>query len=227
MAPPDLSTLPLFAGLTAEEIAQLTILLHRTQVAAGTTLMTAEHPGEVAYLILTGTIKVHVEQADGRDVLLAILGPGALVGELSLLDKQPRSASAVTLEPATLYWIDRVALQAALQRMPMLTYNLASLLARRLRLANVQIQALATQDVFGRVARQVLAFAEQYGTPTPEHEIVIPLRLTQSDFASLVGASRARVNQVLSYYQQQRYLSIHRNFHMTIHNPDALTQRCQ
>ncbi len=189
--------------------------------------MTAEQPGEVAYIILTGTVKVYVEQADGSDAILAILGRGELVGELSLIDTPSRSATVETLEESTLVWIDKMTFQELLQRMPMLTYNLVRILARRLRLANAQIQALATQDVFGRVARQLLAFAEAYGQLNTNGATVIPLRLTQSDLASLVGASRVRVNQVLSLYQQRHFITVHPNHHITVLNVQALAQRCQ
>ena len=81
--------------------------------------------------------------------------------------------------------------------MPRLAYNLLGILARRLRLASSQIRALASPDLSGRVARQVLAFGEADGERAADGSIVIPLQLKQSDLAGLVGASRARVNQVL------------------------------
>jgi CRP/FNR family cyclic AMP-dependent transcriptional regulator len=201
-------------------------------VAAGTTLMMVDQPGDVVYIILTGTVKIHVEQTDGSAVILAILGPGTVVGEMSIIEslgsgEVGRSATVVTLEESTLGWIDRTAFRSCLETMPMLALNLLRILARRLRLANAQIQSLAAQDVFGRVARQLLAFAQEYGQTTPEGTVLIPLRLTQSDLASLVGASRVRVNQVLVHYQQRAYISIAQNFHITIHNAAALAQRCQ
>ena len=222
-----LNRVPLFHGLPPEHVMHIQSLLHRKTFPAGSMLMTTEQPGEVAYLILTGTVKVHVEQAAGSDVILAILGAGQLVGELSLIEQQARSATVATLEESTLLWIDRVAWQQCLETMPALTLNLVRMLARRLRLANAQIQALATQDVFGRVARQLLAFAEEYGQPTTDGATIIPLRLTQSDLASLVGASRVRVNQVLSFYQQRKFVAIHPNHHLMILNAQALAQRCQ
>jgi CRP/FNR family cyclic AMP-dependent transcriptional regulator len=193
----SLSTIPLFRGLTSDELNRINALLHRKTFPAGMSLFTAEQPGEVAYLIVSGTVKVAAEQADGSIVILAIRGPGEIVGELSLIDNAGRSASVSTLEESTLLWIDRVAFQACLQAIPPLAYNLLEILARRLRLASAQIQALATQDLYGRVARQLLALAEAYGQPAAADGTLIPLHLTQSDLAGLVGASRSRVNQVL------------------------------
>jgi CRP/FNR family cyclic AMP-dependent transcriptional regulator len=237
-AVPDPSTLgeiPLFRGLTLEQLSRLNTLLHRKTFPAGTTIMTVDQPGEAVYVILTGTLKIHVEQANSTDVILAILGPGEIVGELSVIDTSVgRSATVVTLESATLLWMDRTAFVACLERMPGLSLNLARILVRRLRLANAQIQALATLDVYGRVARQLLAFAEVYGEVAPNGEIRIPLRLTQSDLAGLVGASRVRVNQVLATYKQRRLLSVDRNFHIIViiiiviivHDVAALREQC-
>jgi CRP-like cAMP-binding protein len=229
--PQIIEDIPLFEGLTAQEAAQVRGLVRRRNVAAGTTLMMVDQPADVLYIILTGTVKIHVEQADGSAVILAILGPGTVVGEMSIIESLGsgdvgRSATVVTLEESTLGWIDRMAFRSCLETMPVIATNLLRILARRLRLANAQIQSLAAQDVFGRVARQLLAFAQEYGQTTPEGT-VIPLRLTQSDLASLVGASRVRVNQVLVHYQQRNYISIAQNFHITVHNADALAQRCQ
>jgi CRP/FNR family cyclic AMP-dependent transcriptional regulator len=115
---------------------------------------------------------------------------------------------------------------ACLETMPRLTLNLAQTLASRRRLASAQIQALATQDVGGRVARQLLAFADAYGRETEPGAILIPLRLTQSDLASLVGASRVRVNQVLAQFQRRHYLAVHPNHHLILHNRAALAHYC-
>jgi CRP/FNR family cyclic AMP-dependent transcriptional regulator len=225
--PSSLATIPLFDGLTSEELIRLNRLLHRTTLPAGRPLMTADQPGEVAYIILSGTVKVHVEQANGADVILGIRGPGEILGELSLLDNASRSATVVTLEEARLLWIDRLAFQECLKTMPSLAYNLLGILARRLRLATVQIQVLATQDLYGRVAYQLLAFADAYGETRPNGDVLIRLALKQSDLASLVGASRARVNQVLGFYKQRSYISVDQDTHITVHNRAALDQRCQ
>src|SRR5262245_16463431 len=149
--------IPLFRNLTADHLRELGSLIHRKSFSANTTLMTAEQAGEVVYLILSGTVKVHIEQADGGDVIVAILGPGEIIGEMSALGQAIRSASVVTIESTTLLWMDRTNFQRCLITMPMLAYNLACILATRLRLANEKIQTLATQSVESRVARQILA----------------------------------------------------------------------
>jgi CRP/FNR family transcriptional regulator len=111
--------------------------------------------------------------------------------------------------------------------MPALSYNLLQILARRLREATDQIQALAAQDVNGRVARLILVFAEERGQPTLAGGILIPLRLTQSDIADCVGASRVRVNKIISTYKRRKYISIDPNYRITVHNREALAQYCR
>ncbi len=225
----DSSTLaetPLFRDLSPAELSRLSSLLHRRTFPAGSTLLTAEQPGEAVYVIVSGTVRVHVEQADGTDVTLAILGSGELLGEMSVVDSLSRSASAVALEETTLVWMDRGAFWECLRTMPAMTFSLARLLSRRLRVANAQIEALAALDVFGRVARQILVFAREYGERTPRGDVVIPLRLTQNDLAGLVGASRVRVNQVLVTYKRHRYISVDDDHRFTVHSPEALARCC-
>ena len=107
----------------------------------------------------------------------------------------------------------------------MMAYNLMNILSRRLRLANLHAQSLVRLDVYGRVAGQLLALAREYGEATPRG-VVVPLRLTQSDLASMVGASRVRVNQAVSFYKKRDYLAVNSDRHFVIHDPAALSRRC-
>ena len=144
---------------------------------------------------------------------------------MSVLDRSCRSANAVTLEATTVFWMDRASFQECLRTMPTLQTNLLSLLCSRLRLAKARIHSLAVQDVEGRVARQLLALAEIYGRENGGGEVAIPFRLTQSDLANLVGATRVRVNQVVAAYKQRQYLSVDQRQHITICNREALSRR--
>src|SRR3954469_20608205 len=176
--PTLLGELELFQGLDPQQLAELNSLLRISTVQAGTHFITAEQPGEVVYVLLEGTVKIYVTRADGREVILAFLGPGDTVGEMSLVDSAGRSANVVTTEPTRLLWMDRSSFQSCLRSIAPLANNLVKLLAHRLRFANEQIQALCTLDVSGRVARQILAMADRYGRPGAGGEIRIPIRLT-------------------------------------------------
>jgi CRP/FNR family cyclic AMP-dependent transcriptional regulator len=206
-------------------LSKISTFLQCKSCPAGTEIIRADQTGEIAYVILDGSVKIHIGQPDGSDVILAILGAGAIVGEMSLADSLGRSASVSTLELTTFLLIDRASFWASLREMPMMAYNLMNILSRRLRLANLHAQSLVRLDVYGRVAGQLLALAREYGEATPRG-VVVPLRLTQSDLASMVGASRVRVNQALSFYKKRDYLSVNSDRHFVIHDPAALSRRC-
>jgi CRP/FNR family cyclic AMP-dependent transcriptional regulator len=224
--PDSLNKFLLFNGLAPEDLLSMSQILHQKTFPAGANLITAEQSGEVVYLIVEGTVKIFLQREDGTEVILAILGSGDTVGEMSLIDNTNRCASVVTLEKTSLLWMDHAKFNSLLHQIPRISYNLSTILARRLRLANEQIQALAALEVESRVARQLLAFAAQYGRESANGDVDIPIRLTQSDLACLVGASRERINQVIVAYKERHYISIDRRYYITIHNQKALQHRC-
>jgi CRP/FNR family cyclic AMP-dependent transcriptional regulator len=160
-------------------------------------------------------------------VVLAILGPGEVVGEMSLADSLDRSASVTALEETTLLWADQAAFRACVDESPVLACNLANLLPRRLRLANTHLRTLAALDVPGRVAAQVLALAREYGRPSPGSGTLVPMPLTQSDLAALVGASRVRVNRALGYFRKRGAISVATDGRITVLDPEALARRAR
>lgn len=225
LSPSALNKIPIFCDLTDEQLSQINRFLYHRIFPAETTLIAAEQPGEVVYIILGGTVKVQIIQPNGRNVILALLGAGQIVGEMSLADSLGYSATVVTHEQAALLSISHAKFQEFQQLMPKLMHNLVRILSVRLRLANAQIQSLAALDVCGRVAHQLLAFAREYGEPR-QSEIFIPIPLTQADLAELVGASRVRVNQILSDYRTNELISIDQSHCITIRKSVELLKRC-
>jgi CRP/FNR family cyclic AMP-dependent transcriptional regulator len=221
-----LGDLELFQGLSAGELAQLNELLRSSMIPAGTHFITAEQPGEVVYVVLEGTVKIYVSREDGREVILAFLGRGDTVGEMGLIDSAGRSANVVTTERSRLLWMDRATFQGCLRTLTPLANNLVRLLSKRLRFANEQIQALCTLDVTGRVARQILALADRYGHLEAGGEVVIPLRLTQSDLGEIVGASRERVNQVIGDFKQRGTIAVEGDHRIRVRNRRDLARFC-
>jgi CRP/FNR family cyclic AMP-dependent transcriptional regulator len=225
--PGVLSQIPLFQGVPARELERLATLLHERTFPASANVLTAEEPGEGAYIILKGSVKVYVTHTDGSEVILAILGPGEIVGEMSVADSLGRSASVLTLEDSTLLWMDRKTFLSSMEEMPAIARNLVGILSRRLRLADTHTRSLAALDVPGRVAAQLLAFAREYGEPLPDGGVLIPLRLTQTDLAGLVGASRVRVNQALGYYRKRGNISLNRDHRIIVYDEEALERRAR
>ncbi len=225
--PTQLCQIRLFCGLTPDQLVQVNNLLHRRVVAARTNVLSMEQPGERIYFIASGTLKVYVDGADGTELIIFIYGVGETLGEMSLIDNTHPSADVVALERSVLFWMDRASFQACRHTMPAINDNLIQLLSARLRFTTRRLQWLTTQDVYGRVARHLLAFAEQDGQEDAHGHILIPRRLTQSDIASFVGASRESVNKVIVEYKRQQYISVDANYRITICNRAALAARSE
>src|SRR5215210_7392989 len=218
-----LETIPLFRGLTPPEQRHLLDLLGVRTFAAGVDILTAEEPGDVAYIVLDGTVKVQVDRPDGTSVIIAILRAGEVAGEMSLVDRLGRSATVVAMELTSLAWLTHTDFWNCLRSMPTMTFNLAGIHSRRLRLANAHVVALATLDIEGRLADQLLTLAEEYGEAAPNGGCRIPFRLTQGDLAALVGASRVRVNQILVNWKHNGYLAVDGRHVVTLLDRRALT----
>jgi CRP/FNR family cyclic AMP-dependent transcriptional regulator len=89
------------------------------------------------------------------------------------------------------------------------------------------MRSVAAMDVPGRVAAQLLALAREFGEPSPGGGSLIPVPLTQSDLAGMVGTSRVRVNQAIAFLKRRRYLSVGRDHRITVHDADALARRAR
>jgi CRP/FNR family transcriptional regulator, cyclic AMP receptor protein len=220
-----LSDIDLFKGLTPTQLEWVAQRAHRRVFEAGRNVLTIEQPGEAVYVILHGTVKIHIEQGE-RDVIISILGAGDLLGEMSLIDSVGRSASAVTLESSLMLWMDKATFNYMLDHFTPVARNLVKILSARVRLSDQLIQALATLDVNGRVARQLLAFAEKYGHDK-DGLTQIRIVLTQSDIADLVGASRKRVNQTMVMFKEQGLIDTDSEGRIAIRDSEELARYCQ
>ncbi|HEX8235491.1 MAG TPA: Crp/Fnr family transcriptional regulator [Abditibacteriaceae bacterium] len=227
--PPSRSVLrdtALFCNLPDEHLSEISQLLCSKVLPVGTDVLTVKNPGDHVYILIEGSVKMYLKHADGSDVILGILGRGEVLGEVSGVDGKCPSANVATLEKSYFLCIERHLLWKLMQTMPILGYNVACILARRLRVATAQIHSFATLDVDGRVARQLLAFAHEYGRKDQNGGVLIPLQITQTDLADLVGASRVRVNRVLMEFKKHSYVSTDANHRITLRNIEALRERC-
>jgi CRP/FNR family cyclic AMP-dependent transcriptional regulator len=218
----NLDTIPLFSGLSKSQQDWAASRLFEHTFPKNHELIVAGMPGEFLYILLAGTVKVFIPQRDGEDVIVAILGPGDLVGEMSVIDRSGRSASVITLEETGVLWMAQSSFQKALQTMPAMAQNLIGILNNRLRTSTGQIQALAALDVQQRLIRQLLNFSARYGKPGENGETIIPIRLTQNDLAGLVGASRKRVNQAMVALKHCGWIAVDTDFHITLLDPARL-----
>jgi CRP/FNR family cyclic AMP-dependent transcriptional regulator len=220
-----LADIELFAGLTPTQLDWVAQRAHRRVFEAGRNVMTIDQPGEAVYIILHGTVKIHIEQGE-RDVIISIMGAGDVLGEMSLIDSIGRSASALTLEDSLMLWMDKATFNYILDNFTPVARNLVKILSSRVRFLDQLIQALATLDVNGRVARQLLAFAEKFGREK-EGATQIRIALTQSDIADLVGASRKRVNQAMVLFKEQGLIDTDSDGRIAIKDSERLARFCR
>lgn len=215
-----LSQTPLFQNVPAETRRSLADRCVRRAFAKGTTLFHKDSTDRTLYLIAAGRVRIYLPGESGREVTLNICGPGEAIGELALLDGQPRSASAQALDDVVAYTLHHEDLARLLDTSP-LAAAVIRVLAARLRHATDDTESLALFDVFGRLARRLLELAERYG-----HGREIDLELSQTDLASLVGATRETVNRALAAFRQQGLIDLH-DHRIIILKPDLLRQRIQ
>lgn len=172
-------------------------------MARNTVFIDEGDKGDSLFVILSGRVKVFVADADGREMVLDIHGPGDYVGELAL-DGRPRAASVMAMEPTVCSVLTRDALRTAIIANPDLAMNLIGTLIERLRIATEKVRNLALMDVYGRVARLLLSLAVEQ----PDGRMVVPERLTQQDIADRVGASRDMVSRIFKDLTTGGYVTV-------------------
>jgi CRP/FNR family cyclic AMP-dependent transcriptional regulator len=214
--------IPLFAGLTDSEQSWLLGRLHTRIFPPSVDIITAGTLGEVVYILLSGSVKVYTPQIDGREVIVTILGPGDIAGEMSLVNDSERCANVITLEKTEVLWLSHSHFDEALRQMPAITQNLLRILSNKLRLATINISAFASLNANGRLSRQLLEFGKRYGIRHDNGEIHIPIRLPQGELAELIGTSRKRVNQIMVVLKRGGYISIDEAQYITLHDIETL-----
>ena len=153
-------------------------------------LFLAGDAGDGCYRIEEGLLKVTMVSRGGTERILAFLGPGAIVGELSMIDGQPRSASVVAVRPATLSFLSRAAFESFATQHPEIYKSLVTLIAARLRETDAAVAASSFLPLRGRVALTLLELAQEFGQDVGSGRTVIRQKIGQSDLAAMAGVAR-------------------------------------
>ena len=188
----DLKSIPLFEGVAEAELRALAERTVTRSYPKQAIIVSEGDETDSLYLILAGRVKVYLSDEAGKELILAIKGPGQYFGEM-VLDSQPRSASVMTLEPSQFAILSRADFKAFLLRHAEVALQLIENLIRVARGLTHNVRSLAMLDVYGRVARILLELAVDQGGG----KLVIPEKLTQKDIAARVGASREMINRIL------------------------------
>ncbi len=198
---------PLFSGLDDEVAQTLESSMAAVSLRRGDVLFNEGDDGDNLYVVTEGKIKLGRTSPDGRENLLAILGPGQMFGELSFFDPGPRSATATAVTDVELKSLGHAALSPVLETHPKVAHALLNQLAGRLRRTNEVVGDLVFSDVPGRVAKALLDLASRFGRRADDG-VHVNHDLTQEELAQLVGASRETVNKALADFASRGWLRL-------------------
>ena len=202
-----IARIPLFERMSPEEREELRGMMSQTTLRRGEVLFNEGDSGDRLYILLTGKVKLGHTSVDGRENLLAVLGPGEVVGELTLFDPGPRSTTATAVATTELLALEHNQLMGFIDSHPTLAKDMLRALAVRLRRTNIALADLVFSDVPGRVAKALLDLAERFGAPT-EVGIHVPHDITQEELAQLVGASRETINKSLAEFVSRGWIRL-------------------
>jgi CRP-like cAMP-binding protein len=198
---------PLFSGLDDDAAASLRSSMSENRLRRGEILFREGDSGDRLYVVMAGKIKLGRSSPDGRENLMAVLGPGQMFGELSLFDPGPRSLTATAVTDVTMLSLGHAALLSWLTGHPDVARNLLGQLASRLRRTNDVVADLVFSDVPGRVAKALLDLASRFGRQADDG-LHVHHDLTQEELAQLVGASRETVNKALADFANRGWLRL-------------------
>jgi len=197
----------LFSALPSHLSAHLFANAKPVHLAAEQVLFLAGDAGDGCYRIEKGLLKVSMVSTSGAERILSILGPGAIVGELAVLDGLPRSASVLALRESELLFISKAKFEEFAKKNQELYQHLVTLLASRLRETNDVIAAESFLPLRGRVALTLLELAEHFGENVGSGRIVIRQKFGQSDLAAMAGIARENVNRILADWKRRKLVS--------------------
>ncbi len=189
---------PLFSMLTNEQAQGIADSVVKRRMRRGELVIEAGRKSNALFILLTGRARVIAADERGREVILAVLKAGDYVGEMSLIDNEPHSATVRTEVQSDMLVLGRPEFARCLPENSSLSYAIMRGLVQRLRNADRQIESLALLDVYGRVARSLLDMAETVG-----EERVIHGKVSRQDLAKVVGASREMVSRVMKDLEER------------------------
>jgi CRP/FNR family transcriptional regulator len=216
---------PLFAALDDGAADDLLASMTPTHLGRGEALFHEGDRGDRLWVIGEGKIKLGRRSKDGRENLVAILGPGEMCGELSLFDPGPRSTTATGIADTEMVALGNEDLQVFLRGHPEVAATMLAALAKRLRRTNDTLSDLVFTDVPGRVAKALLDLADRFGRPV-DGGLLVAHDLTQEELAQLVGASRETVNKALADFASRGWLRLEARA-VLLHDVERLRRRAR
>ncbi len=201
-----LRNVSLFESLDQQELEALSEVTFTRTFSKDNVIILAEEEGDTLFILKKGQVKVSIVSEEGREVILSLLGPGSVFGELSLLDGKPRSANVVATEETDLLMLRRADFLQLIYKTPQIATALLAELATRMRKTDRQIEGLALLDVTSRISDTLLQLATEQGAETADG-VTIESRPTHQELANMSGTTRETVSRVLKRLEGQGYIN--------------------
>jgi CRP/FNR family transcriptional regulator, cyclic AMP receptor protein len=198
LTPDFLRNIEFFRGFTDESLADLIGASTTSTFHRGDTIFSETDDANHLYIVETGRIAISNKSFDGRESVLALMGPGDLFGEMALFDEQGRSAGARALETSEVHSIGYGPLRSYFEQDAKALWNVVRLLISRVRSADEALADSVFLDVTGRTAKRLLDIA------AGKDEFTLPI--TQEELAGMIGASRERVNKAIAAFVRLGWL---------------------
>jgi CRP-like cAMP-binding protein len=215
--------LPFLQQLGREDADALLARVRRRRIRPGTEIIRAGSAGDGALLVLAGRVRLVAYGSDRREVVLAIRGPGELLGEMAALGAGRRSASAIAIDEVEVGFLSAHELQNFLREHPDTAIVIIRMLISRLADATQDVVDLATQDSVGRLAKRLVDLSAEHGKAAGGGT-QIELTLTQDELARWTGATRETVSRALRLMRQLGWVATDRKT-ITVLDPAALRER--
>jgi CRP-like cAMP-binding protein len=219
-----LVSIPLFAGLSPKELAPLRDAVRRLTLNEGEMLFRQGEPGTTLYLLEQGSLKVYTIGCGDEEIVLDILGPDDVIGELALLDGEPRSMFAEATSDCELLALDRGPFMEHLRRHPETAITMLTNLSARVRQTVVQSEVVAANDSEARLAQVLLFLAERNGTIETG---LVTSTLNQKNLAEAIGTSEEWVSQMLAEWCRLGIIGMTGSRRLLMHDVDALQELCR
>lgn len=203
---PDLEVLrkvPLFAELDSVHLESILRVTEQRSAPKHTVLFSQGDRGDSLYLILTGRVKAVLYAEDGRELILAVLGPGEIVGEMALFDlEEQRSATVVAAEDSEFLVLSGHQFKNVLNQNPAIAFSVIRTLSQRLKETSSRIANLIFLDTYSRVGRYLLDLAKRQGKRLADGSVLVT-RPPQQEIAHYIGSSRETVSRALNDLEKQ------------------------
>jgi CRP/FNR family transcriptional regulator/CRP/FNR family cyclic AMP-dependent transcriptional regulator len=211
----------LFAGISESHLQIIGQYIIPRTFKQGDIIFYEGDPGRFLYMVKSGRVRIFINGLDGSETSVILFGkPGDIFGELAVIDGLTRSASAEVLGETILYIISRDRFRQLMSQFPQLALNFMKVMSQRLRYNTRQMDSLSTLDVSQRLARKLLELAQDYGR-IENNNVHIDMALTQTNLASLIGATRESTNKSLREFRKKGWIHLE-NGQISVLDPDAL-----